>query len=171
MKSPLFTRLFISVFLIVFSGAIMASPIAELKKVGAAKLEIFFFDIYNSELYSVDGEYQDNRYPVALNINYLRNITAQDLVDRTEQEWIKLGYSAEQISPWLASVNSLWPDISKGDSLLLVVDEDLSSVFYFNGNILGKIENNSFGPSFLAIWLDENCSFPKLRKKLMGLSK
>ena len=26
----------------------------------------------------------------------------------------------------------------------------------------------TFGKSFLLIWLDENCSFPELRKKLIG---
>jgi hypothetical protein len=163
-----------SLFLLIiffFSGAIMASPVTNMKKVGAAKLEMFFFDIYHSELYSDDGEYRKDDYPLALNINYLRNIKAKDLVERTEQEWQKLGYSAEQIAPWLKTVNELWPDIKKGDSLLLVVDQDLSSVFYFNGSEIGEISENTFGPSFLAIWLDENCSFPKLRQKLIGLSK
>jgi hypothetical protein len=149
----------------------MASPTADMKKVGAAKLEMFFLDIYNSELFSVDGNYRKGDYPLALNINYLRNIKAKDLVERTEEEWEKLGYSAEQITPWLNTVNELWPDIKKGDSLLLVVKKDLSSVFYFNGSEIGKIADSSFGTSFLAIWLDENCSNPKLRQKLIGVSK
>lgn len=165
------SRSLLMLFIFFFSGAIMASPTADMKKVGAAKLEMFFFDIYNSELYSTDGKYRKDDYPLALNINYLRNIKAQDLVDRTEQEWEKLGYSGEQIAPWLKLVNKLWPDIRKGDSLLLVVDQDLSSVFYFNGSKLGEISDSTFGPSFLAIWLDENCSYPKLRQKLIGFSK
>lgn len=157
-----------ALYFTLFIGVTMANPIEDFKQVGAAKLEIFFFDIYHSQLYSETGQYQEGEYPLALNIQYLRDIDASDLVDRTEQEWQKLGFEDEQISPWLTLITSLWPDIKKGDTLLLVVEPDLSSTFYFNQKLLAKIEEPSFGQNFLAIWLDKNCSYPKLRKKLIG---
>lgn len=146
----------------------MASPIQDMQKVGEAKLEFLFWDVYLSALYSPSGVFNEEEYPLALNIQYLRDIDAQDLVDKTAEEWQKLGFSDEQISPWLEQIKAIWPDIVKGDELLLVVEADKRSRFYHNQELIGDMQDTAFGPSFLAIWLDENCSFPKLRKKLIG---
>jgi hypothetical protein len=159
----------ISVLLVYsLSGVGMASPVAELKKVGQAKLEVLFWDVYESELYSDDGQYRLDAYPVALKIHYLRNIKAADLVDRTADEWQKLGVTKQQAAPWLARLATLWPDIKKGDELIIVVNKDSSSDFFFNNQSLATIDDSEFGPNFLRIWLDENCSYPKLRQKLIG---
>ena len=147
----------------------MASPIQSMQKVGEAKLEFLFWDIYNSELYSESGAFNQQEYPLALKIQYLRNIDAKDLVDKTAEEWQKLGYTDAQVAPWLTQISEIWPDIVKGDELLLVVEKDRSSRFYHNQELIGDMLDDDFGPSFLAIWLDENCSFPKLRDKLIGL--
>lgn len=157
---------------LVLNGGIMASPstgpIDGFQKVGEAKLEVLFWDIYNSQLYTQSGSFQEDELPVALKIEYLRDIKAEDLIDRTAKEWRKLGYEKADYTPWLESVRTMWPDISEGDELLLVVNETGSSTFYFNGESIGDIPDVQFGPSFLAIWLDEKCSFPKLRKQLIG---
>ena len=146
----------------------MASPLADLEIVGQAKLEVFFFDIYHSTLYSVDGKYTEDNYPVALDIEYLRNIKAQDLVETTEDEWRKLGFNSNQIASWLPHIATLWPDIKKRDKLLFRIEKDGTSEFFFNGESLKKISDTEFSKAFLAIWLSEDCSYPKLRKKLIG---
>ena len=65
----------------------------------------------------------------------------------------------------------MFPDIKKGDTLLLNVDENQQSEFFFNGKKIGDITDQSFGKTFLRIWLDENCRYPKVRNKLIGLNK
>ena len=146
----------------------MANPTNKLKKVGEAKLEILFWDIYTSELFSPSGQYQQGIFPIALKIKYLRNIEAKDLLAKTLEEWLKLGITKEQTGLWLTQLQELWPNIKKSDELTLLVKQDLSSEFFFNGQSLGRLQDNEFGPSFLRIWLDENSSYPKLRKKLIG---
>lgn len=149
----------------------MANPIKDLQKVGEAKLSFLFWDVYDSALYSANGVFEPDAYPLALRIRYLRDIEAQDLVDHAEKEWKKLGFTQEQAAPWLSKIQGLWPDISEGDELLLVVEENRQSQFYFNDSLLVNLEDTSFGPNFLAIWLDEKCSYPKLRNKLVGKTK
>ncbi|GAA6185633.1 MULTISPECIES: chalcone isomerase family protein [Alteromonadaceae] len=147
---------------------VMANPITGLTKVGSAKLEVFFFDIYFSTLYSKNGEYAADNLPLALQIKYLRAIKSEDLLERTEQEWQKLGYSSQNIRNWLDELDSIWPNIKKNDVLTLKVNANGHSQFFFNDDLIGVIQDPKFGPSFLAIWLDENCSYPKLRKQLIG---
>lgn len=161
-------RTSLCLILILITGKIMAGPLTDLQQVGKAKLEVFFFDVYYSTLYTANGTYLENEYPIALDIEYLRNIKAKDLVDTTEDEWKKLGFEQSKINGWIPLIKSAWPDIKKGDELLFRVEQDGASEFFFNGKSLQKIENTEFGKAFLAIWLDENCSYPKVRRKLIG---
>lgn len=161
-----FNRVLLVVMLM--SGVSMASPLDGLKKVGEAKLRVYFWDVYNSSLYSSTGEYQPKLYPLALNINYLRDIDAEDLIQSTKDEWQKLGIKSAQSVQWLNLLKGIFPNIKKGDSLLLHVNQSKQSEFYFNNQSIGVIEDVEFGNSFLRIWLDKNASYPKVRNKLLG---
>lgn len=161
--------LLILLCIFITSGVSMANSLADLKKVGEAKLKVLFWDVYNSSLYSQTGKYQAEQFPQALEINYLRDIDSQDLVEKTQEEWEKLGIKQEVFKPWVTLLTNIFPDIKKSDTLLLNVSENQQSEFFFNGESIGKILDPSFGKHFLRIWLDENCSYPKVRNKLIGL--
>lgn len=148
----------------------MANPLDGLEKVGEAKLKVFFWDVYYSSLYSPTGEYQTDLYPIALKIDYLRDIDAEDLLESTEEEWSKLGIKSAQTTQWLVMLKDIFPDIKKGDTLLLNVNQAQQSMFYLNSQPIGMIEDVEFGGSFLRIWLDKNASYPKVRNKLIGLT-
>ena len=122
---------------LVFSGVSMANPLDDLKKVGEAKLKVLFWDVYNSSLYSKTGEYQAEKFPQALKINYLRDIDAEDLIERTQDEWEKLGIKQVTFSQWIPLLTNIFPDIKKGDTLLLRVSENQQSEFFFNGKTIG----------------------------------
>ena len=122
---------------LVFSGVSMANPLDDLKKVGEAKLKVLFWDVYNSSLYSKTGEYQAEQFPQALKINYLRDIDAEDLIERTQDEWEELGLKQITFSQWIPLLTNIFPDIKKGDTLLLRVSENQQSEFFFNGKTIG----------------------------------
>ena len=109
---------------LVFSGVSIANPLDDLKKVGEAKLKVLFWDVYNSSLYSKTGEYQAEQFPQALKIKYLRDIDAEDLIERTQDEWEKLGIKQVTFSQWIPLLTNIFPDIKKGDTLLLSVSEN-----------------------------------------------
>jgi hypothetical protein len=153
---------------LVFSGVSMANPLDDLKKVGEAKLKVLFWDVYNSSLYTNTGEYHEDQFPQAIKINYLRDIDAEDLIEITQDEWDKLGIKKVIFNQWIPLLTNIFPDIKKGDTLLLSVSENQQSEFFFNGKTIGKITDQTFGKSFLRIWLDKKCSYPKVRYKLIG---
>ena len=97
----------------------MANPLDDLKKVGEAKLKVLFWDVYNSSLYSKTGEYKAEQFPQAIKINYLRDFDAEDLIERTQDEWEKLGIKQVTFSQWIPLLTNIFPDIKKGDTLLL----------------------------------------------------
>ncbi|SHH77675.1 chalcone isomerase family protein [Ferrimonas marina] len=145
-----------------------ASPLAALQPVGETRLKVLWFEVYNARLYSHNGDYNGIQAPLALELEYLRDIDADDLVEKTREEWQRLGlYRADQSEPWLNRLSTLWPDVEKGDRLTLKLEPD-HSAFYFNDQPLGRVDGGGFGLSFVAIWLHPEARYPKLRSQLIG---
>lgn len=142
--------------------------IKPLIEVGQADMSWFFIDLYQATLYSQDGRYQEDAYPQALNILYHKSIERQDLLSATKKQWQKIGMHNEQSRAWLFALNGIWPDIKKGDQLLFRVEPDGLGYFYHNGRLLGGLDSVDFSHAFLAIWLSEKTTEPKLRQQLIG---
>jgi len=143
----------------------------ELQKVGEARLRVLFWSIYDSRLYTPSGDYDTGERPLRLEIEYLRDIRAEALVDRTEKEWRKMGLRHPDQNAWLERLETLWPDIEDGDVLTLDVNRDEEASFAHNGRPLGTIGAEGFARQFLAIWLSEDSSRPQLRAELVGANK
>lgn len=150
------------------SDLAVAGPIDDLNPVGQARLRVFFFHIYDSTLYSPNGRYEGVNPDLALQIEYQRSIAADRLLDQTREEWRKQSLYEDSCETWLSQLDSFWPDVSRGDTLTLRVDESLASEFYLNGQLIGEIDDAQFTERFLAIWLSEDSSYPRLRNQLVG---
>ena len=140
-----------------------------LKLVGNAKLSILFWDIYQSALYTPSGKYASEVMSdeIVFRIQYLRDITAKSLIERTIEQWRYLKIVEGQYEQFLPKLNLLWPDISSGDTLTLHLNKN-RSLFYFNNTFIGSIDDPTFGSLFLSIWLSPNTSQKDLRAELLG---
>lgn len=149
------------------AGAAAASE-APLQLVGQARLQFLFWPVYDSSLYSADGSYQEGQRPLRLEITYLRDIAADDLVARTAVEWEAQGLFHSDQQQWLQDLAKLWPDVRAGDTLALELNASERSTFYHNGRELGGPQGTAFGRHFLAIWLSPETSRPEIRRELIG---
>lgn len=139
------------------------------QSVGQAEFSVLFWDIYQSELFTPSGIYQPitNDDPLLFQINYLRDITQKDLIEKTVEQWQHIGIEKVVYQNYVEQLQLLWPDITAGDQLALLV-EPTQSHFYFNSQYLGTIDDSQFGQIFLDIWLSEKTSQPDLRQSLIG---
>lgn len=152
---------------------INAAALTELNKIGQAKMSFLFFDIYDIELHSKNKNWQPDRYPQALKITYLRDISKKELLKATKEQWQHIQLKQPNENLWLTRLDDIWPEIKEGNGLTILVDSFQTSKFYFTSKeeknqFIGEISDPDFGPAFLAIWLSENTSEPKLRKSLIG---
>lgn len=162
-------KIFVLVILLC-TGMAQASPLQDLQKVGDARLEIWFWEVYKSSLYTATGQYTAENYPIALKIDYLRDISAEDLVGATVEQWQKQGLDNKRTSSWIEQISALWPDIREGDQLIFRADENKKGHFYYNQQPLGTVEDADFASAFLGIWLSPETEYPKLREKLIQRS-
>lgn len=142
---------------------------SEMKPVGSAKFSLLFWDIYESTLYTHSGSYTSlqSDSPVYFKIRYLRDISSQELIARTLEQWQHLAIPDEKIEQYSELLTDLWPDIKAGDSLALLKTASQSQ-FFFNDKAIGMVDNQQFGDDFLSIWLSTNTSQPALRRQLLG---
>ena len=153
---------------LILSGPILANPVEELEPVGSATLKVLFWSIYSSTLYTDDGIYTGIEPDLALQITYRRRISKIDLLDRTEEEWENTSRNQRSWKGWLTQLDKILPDVERGDVLVLRVSNSLASQFFFNNSLIGTIEDQDFTKDFLALWLSERSSYPKLRNKLVN---
>ncbi|RUO62284.1 hypothetical protein CWI71_05290 [Pseudidiomarina insulisalsae] len=143
---------------------------AELEKVGETRLSVWFWDVYDAELFTDSGNYE-NYQRRALRLSYLRDIEASELVETTREEWQRLDIRmSEQHEQWLSELNEMWPDVSNGDCLMLVETPEGHSEFYNADKKLGVIPSAEFTDDFLAIWLSPDSRFRAERNELIGAS-
>lgn len=148
----------------------MPQPSATLIQVGSASMSMMWFDIYSATLYSIDGKYQAEQWPLKLEIEYHRDIDAEDLIDATVDQWLHLGLSEQQIDQYREQLVNAWPDVKEGDRLTFMVNTRAQAEFLFNDKPYFQVSNAQFPEDFLAIWLSENTSRPKLRQQLIGMN-
>ncbi|WP_264902051.1 chalcone isomerase family protein [Vibrio sp. STUT-A11] len=147
------------------------------KTVGEAKLTWFIFDIYESRLRAPEGRYQVSAdvspHPIALEIYYQRDVTKQQLLEVTDEQWQKLGVNKQRRQQWLSELNKMYPNIKKGDELAYVTDGKAGQLLYRQSGdsaskTVGYVEDEGLNDAFLSIWLSPKTEFPKLRKQLIG---
>ncbi|MBV1788169.1 chalcone isomerase family protein [Marinobacterium sp. D7] len=155
--------------------AVIASPAmgsVEYRLVGEARLSVLLWEIYDAQLFTPDGRYRGINAPMLLRIHYLRAMERDDLIDATRDE-------LQQIAPELPALVSaqnlerlsrIWPDkIRPGDSLSFELTAT-GGTFHFNEQPIGRIDDTRFARAFMAIWLADNSSYPRLSRRLRGES-
>jgi len=138
-----------------------------LELVGEATLRFMLWPVYESRLYSPDGDYSADTRPLRLEIAYRRAFTSTALVEGTAREWRHLGFAHPRMAQWLEDLRGMWPNVHEGDTLVIQVDGQEQSTFFYNGESLGTIEHPGFGSAFLAIWLSPDTSRPAHRAALL----
>lgn len=149
--------------------AMTPAEIPQWQSVGSAKLTVFWFDIYQAELSSNNGEYDKNK-SFMLTLTYLRSFESKELIDETFKQFNK-PLSQKQSLEWRARLEEVWPDVKKGDQISFVKSDKGVSHFFFNKKYQGQITEPEFADLFSAIWLSDDSEYPELAAKLKGKSQ
>jgi hypothetical protein len=141
------------------------------KLIGQTRLSVWGFKIYDARLWSPPGLNAGNfaSQPMALELAYLRDFTAADIVERSLKEMRRsASVSAAQAQRWTTEMLRVFPDVKSGDRVLFLHRPGISASFWLNGRPVGEIADPEFARLFFGIWLSPQTSEPAMRLALLG---
>jgi hypothetical protein len=141
------------------------------KLIGQTRLSVWGFKIYDARLWSPPGLNAGNfaSQPMALDLAYLRDFTAADIVERSVKEMRRsASVSAAQAQRWTTEMLRVFPDVKSGDRVLFLHRPGISVSFWLNGRPVGEIADPEFARLFFGIWLSPQTSEPAMRLALLG---
>ena len=141
------------------------------KLIGQTRLSVWGFKIYDARLWSPPGLNAGNfaSQPMALELAYLRDFTAADIVERSVKEMRRsASVSAAQAQRWTTEMLRVFPDVKAGDRVLFLHRPGISASFWLNGRPVGEIADPEFARLFFGIWLSPQTSEPAMRLALLG---
>ena len=108
------------------------------KPIGNTVFSFLFWDLYKSKLLTTSNQFplQSDDDKLLYEIEYLKAISAESLVEKTVEQWQHLGYLPSRYEPYLNKLQRIWPDINPGDKLTFVMS-NTNSAFYHNKRLVG----------------------------------
>jgi len=139
-----------------------------LKQRGAGTFRWFGLEVYAATLWSRGGP-PDHGQPFAIALRYSRTLKGTAIAERSVEEMRNLeAGTPEQLRTWGAAMANLFPDVSKGTSLVGLNVPGEGARFYHDGRPIGTIPGGEFSRAFFSIWLHPKTSAPALRASLLG---
>ena len=140
-----------------------------LEKSGEGRLNFLFFDIYDAELFLPEGGYSPEK-PFALRMNYLRNLSKDELVENIIDQLKKhKPYDSETLKKWEQTLINLMPSVKEGTEITGLSLGDGTSQFFRGNEKIGTVTDKSLTRAFFGLWLDNPPAVPeRLRAQLLG---
>ncbi len=109
--------------------------------------------------------------PFALDLNYLRNVSAVQIAQTSVAEMIRIcNVDPIRAVQWGEQLGAVLPNVSLGDRLIGLFEPNHSVTFFSNDQYLGGVIEPAFVPAFASVWLDPKTKAPRLRAALLNLS-
>ena len=140
--------------------------------VGSHTFNYLFIDVYSAAFYAAAPKTADvlsGEISKLLKLVYAVSIDREDFI-KSADEVLKanpnINYSA--IKDQLEQLNSVYEDVSAGDSYELLYNSSRGTTLSLNGRILITIPGESFANAYFGIWLSDYPIDKKMRAKLLG---
>ena len=140
---------------------------------GRGQLRFLGLHVYDIRLWTADapvGPEDWTRRPLALEIEYARELQGRRIAERSLEEMRRAGpIAGEAAERWLQAMLQFFPDVRPGDRITGVQRPDGVVRFFVNGQLRGEKRDADFARRFFGIWLAPVTSEPRLRAALLGL--
>ena len=138
---------------------------------GSATLRFLGLAIYEARLWVQSG-FNASMYaqcPLALELNYFRNLSGALIAERSLKEMRRQGpLSDERQQAWLQAMVLAFPDVKAGDRITGLHTPGVGARFWFNGQSRPALNDPDFSRTFFGIWLSDATSEPLMRNQLLG---
>jgi len=124
--------------------------------------------MYDATLWIVGPRYSADA-PHALDIEPGRAVPADTLVKNAISELRDLKVGDErQLRMWQGEMKKLIPDVKQGDQVVLYCPDTKRTIAFLNETSTGAVDDPSFCPAVMSVWLHPQTKHQAMRKSLLG---
>ncbi|WP_185967982.1 chalcone isomerase family protein [Thalassotalea sp. PS06] len=142
------------------------------QKVGEAQLKVLFWDVYLAKLFTPDGDFESAsagiEHPLRLHLTYFLDIEGEKLAEETEKQWRKMDFEHPENADFIEKLSAVFPDLEEQDSLAIETSSKGEARLFHNQELIYEFAPSVQVDQFLAIWLSDRSTRPKLMKQLTG---
>ena len=142
----------------------LPNPVA----IGEASLGVIGIIAYDARLFTSDGVPFDWAVPMALELDYKRGFSADDLLRGTETEMRRTMGDNAEMPTVIALLDDCFLAVESGDSYLAVSLSPDQIDLWRNGTQTCTVNYPDIRERFLSIWLSDQSRFSALSRKLRG---
>jgi len=134
---------------------------------GKGRHTLWGIRLYDATLWIVGPQWSAGG-PHALDIEPGRPVTAEALVKHAIDEMRDLRLGDEsKLRSWQAEMRKVVPSVKEGDQVVIFCSPDSRTFVYFNDSNAGEIDDRSFCPAVMSVWLHPKTKHRTMRKSLL----
>ncbi len=124
--------------------------------------------MYDATLWIV-GPRWSAAQPHALDIEPNRAVSSDILVKNaiTEMRDLKVG-DERKLRVWQEELKKVIPNVQQGDQVVIFCSDSNQTIAYLNGSRTGQVDDPSFCPAVMSVWLHPQTKHQSMRKSLLG---
>jgi hypothetical protein len=134
---------------------------------GKGRHSLWGIRVYDATLWIVGPQYSADA-PHALDLEPGRAVPADTLVKSAiaEMRDLKVG-DERQLALWQAEMRKLLPNLKQGDQIVIFCPDTKRTLAYVNDSSTGTIDDPSFCPALMSVWLHPQTKHQAMRKSLL----
>jgi hypothetical protein len=134
---------------------------------GTGRHTLWGIRVYDATLWIVGPQYSADA-PHALDIEPGRAVPSDTLVKNAiaEMRDLKVG-DERQLAIWQAEMRKLLPNLKQGDQIVIFCPDTKRTLAYVNDSNTGAIDDPSFCPAIMSVWLHPQTKHQAMRKSLL----
>jgi hypothetical protein len=124
--------------------------------------------MYDATLWIVGPQWSAAK-PHALDIESNRAVSADTMVKNAiaEMRDLKIG-DESKLRIWQAEMRKVIPNVQQGDQIVIFCSDTNRTLAYLNDSSVGEVDDPSFCPAVMSVWLHPQTKHQALRKSLLG---
>ena len=123
--------------------------------------------MYDATLWIVGPRWSESQ-PHALDIEPNRAVPSDTLVSNAiaEMRSLKVG-DERKLKAWQAEMKQVIPNVKQGDQVVIFCSDANHTIVYLNDKSVGKVDDPSFCPAVMSVWLHPQTKHQSMRKSLL----
>jgi chalcone isomerase-like protein len=134
---------------------------------GKGRHTLWGIRMYDATLWIVGPQWSPAA-PHALDLEPGRAVPADTLVSNAigEMRDLKVG-DESKLRTWQAELRKIIPNVRQGDQFVIFCPDTNKTLAYLNGSSTGEVDDPSFCPAVMSVWLHPQTKHQAMRKSLL----